>query len=77
MFIVEKLKLNKFVEVAVPKASDLFARLGSRVTPDNMYSEESDTVQGLNKVEQLGMTLLDVENQAAEAAKKSKETNSE
>lgn len=75
MFIVEKLKLNKFVEVAVPKASDLFARLGSRVTPDNMYSEESDTVRGMNKVEQLGATLLDVENQAAKAAKNSSKSD--
>ena len=31
MFVNEKLKLNKFVPVSIPKNRDLYARIGGRV----------------------------------------------
>lgn len=31
MYVIEKLKLNKFVPVSIPKNRDLYARIGGRV----------------------------------------------
>ena len=46
MVIEEKLKLNKFREVSIPKASDMFARLGYRNLPDNNYTGDAETFEG-------------------------------
>ena len=53
MFVVDKLKLNKFVHVEIPKNSDFFYRLaGARPTaPANAYTGDDILPQSMNKVD--------------------------
>lgn len=46
MVIEEKLKLNKFREVSIPKPSDMYARLGYRNLPDGNYTGEEEMFEG-------------------------------
>lgn len=69
MFINEKLKLNKFREVAIPKANDMFARLGYRTTPETSFTGDEELIEG-NKLEQLAEQTKLYEKYAAEEAKK-------
>lgn len=77
MVIEEKLKLNKFQQVSIPRPSDMFARLGFRSMPESAYTGDEILPSG-NKVENLGKQVRMYEKYAAEeAAKKAAETPSE
>lgn len=64
MFVVDKLKLNKFVHVEIPKKSEYYARLaGLQVNiPSSMYSGDKMPPKG-NKTDILAQ--LDAKNSAA------------
>lgn len=64
MFVVEKLKLNKFVHVEIPKKSDYFARLAglSVNIPSSAYSGDEMPPKG-NKTDILAQ--MDAKNSAA------------
>ena len=76
MVIEERLKLNRFQQVSIPKPSDMFARLGGRITPATEYSGE-EVLQQSNKVEQLGEQMKMYEQYAEEEARKAAEQPSE
>lgn len=67
MIIHEKMRLNKFQQVSIPKPSDMFARLGLRETPANQYSGEEEMLGDMNKVEQLGAQMKMYEQYAEQA----------
>lgn len=51
MIIVDTLKHNRFTQVNIPSASDLFARVGQRVAPSSSYSGEETLDPSINKVD--------------------------
>lgn len=54
MFVPEKLKLNKFVEVAIPRNSVLLGRLGLHDTkPQSFTGDESDIPMMQSKLDML------------------------
>ena len=69
MFIVEKLKLNKFRECSIPKPCDYFKRLGSRSLPVSQYSGDEMIKEG-NKIDNLAyMDEFDKQRQSEENSK--------
>lgn len=79
MFIVEKLKLNKFVHVEIPKNSDFFSRLaGARpVAPAGSYTGDDVVPNQLNKIDELieadKVNMNQLRREAAEARNKDAE----
>ena len=69
MVIEEKMKLNKFQQVSIPKPSDMFARLGFRQTPASEFAGDQTLPTG-NKVDQLGEQMKMYEQYAEEEARK-------
>lgn len=70
MFIPEKMKVNKFQDVAIPSNKSFFARLGN-VDPDILkYSGDEVVPEQLNKVD----SLVDYELYAEVMAKKESES---
>lgn len=73
MFVVEKLKLNKFVHVEIPNNSDFFYRLsGARpVAPENAYTGDEYMPNSMNKVDMLAaadrVNMNQLRQEAAEA----------
>lgn len=73
MFVVEKLKLNKFVHVEIPKNSDFFYRLaGARpVAPAGAFTGDDIVPNGMNKIDELyradSVNLNQLRREAAEA----------
>lgn len=77
MVIEEKLKLNKFQQVSIPRPSDMFARMGFRAMPESAYTGDEILPNG-NKVENLGEQVRMYEKYATEqAAKEAEKTPSE
>lgn len=80
MKVNDKLKLNKFRFVSIPKNADYFARLGGArpVAPNGAYSGETCISNNLSKVEQLyeaeKMNLNAIRQEAAENRNKAQET---
>lgn len=74
MYCIEKLKLNKAVNVPVGRSVDLFRAVGSRVAPQNLYSGENEVPRDMNKVDELASTEADLlreyDAKMAEEAKK-------
>lgn len=70
MFVVEKLKLNKFVHVEIPKKSEFYARLAGvqPSIPSSMYSGDELIPKG-NKTDILAQ--MDAKNSAALAREES------
>lgn len=58
MYVPEKLKVNKFVDVQIPSNKDYFARLGRQALPDGQYTGDeaasmpSDKVSSISAEEQ-------------------------
>lgn len=73
MFVVEKLKLNKFVHVEIPSNKDFFSRLaGARpIAPASAYSGDESVPNSMNKTDQLmyadEMNMNQIRREAAEA----------
>lgn len=73
MYCPKKLKLNKFVDVAIPKNSDFFARLaGARPeAPSGAYTGDDILPVGMTKTELLASIsekdLNQIRKEAAEA----------
>lgn len=70
MYVVEKLRLNKYVEVSVPRNKDLFERMGGRVPPLGTTGFTSEL--GKNKMEILSdseSALLDEFEQSTKTQK--------
>lgn len=56
MFVIEKLKLNKFQDVPIQKPSAMFVRYGLHDLPNSAYTGDSDPMpMASNKVD--GMKL--------------------
>lgn len=53
MFIPEKLKLNKFELVRIPRAKEYISRFGLNPSPASSYSGDDVISNGSNKVENL------------------------
>lgn len=55
MFVVEKLRLNRFKAVSVPTAKDLYLRMGLRNSPDFQDGQVADfsstTMEQLDNLE--------------------------
>lgn len=68
------MKLNKFVQVAIPKNSEFFSRLAGNMPkiPDGFFSGDSDIPEGMRKTEILQrvdkMEMNEIRREAAEAA---------
>lgn len=71
MFINDKMKVNKFKLVAIPRNRDYFGRLGNNACPESMYSGDVFIPQG-NKVDVLAyMDAYDAMKQREESKSKS------
>lgn len=46
MYIPEKLKLNRFRQVNIPRPKDYFARFGNMSTPSGRYSGDQSLISG-------------------------------
>lgn len=53
MYCPEKLKLNKVVQVAIPKPRDMFANFGLHDSSESSYSGAYAAAAPLSKVEEL------------------------
>lgn len=51
MIIISTLKHNKFQQVNVPVARDLFARVGKRAAPASAFSGEETLDPSVNKID--------------------------
>jgi len=62
MYVIEKLKLNRFKQVAIPKPSELYARLGHGSIPmDNAYTGEELASMNQRKTDQIARSMEDYE----------------
>lgn len=67
MYIIEKLKLNRFQVVAIPKASELFARFGRTGLPaSSAYTGDDALAFSERKTEQIANSIQDYEQYARE-----------
>lgn len=53
MYTIEKLRLNKFEEVAIPKGKDIFSKVGARIPSIDMYGGENAPTETMDKLGQL------------------------
>lgn len=62
MIIIDELKHNKFENVSVPKAGDLFARVGPRAAASTDYSGEDFLDPSASKLDIVKNISKDTEN---------------
>lgn len=73
MYVIDELKLNRFQDVAIPKVSDVFARIGRGDVPsDKAFTGDSVADFGQRKTDQLAQSMADYEQYAREEASKSR-----
>lgn len=60
MTIPEKLKINKFREVLVPRMRDIFARFGYLASPATQYSGDNPVIIDENKVQNIARTYAEL-----------------
>lgn len=73
MFIPEKMKVNKFEDVAIPSNKSFFARLG-QVSPDVLkYSGDEVVPEQMTKSQEIDDFALYAEQMAREQATKDSE----
>lgn len=71
MYIIPELKLNKFRLVAIPKAKDLYARLGRVGVPSsNSYTGDETAQYAQRKTDQIRDGIEQYEQYAREQAEK-------
>lgn len=70
MYVVESLRLNKFVEVSIPRNRDLYARVGGRIP--SMGTSGFVSELGQNKLDILAADNAALEAEYAESAQKLK-----
>lgn len=62
MYIIEKLKLNRFKMVAIPKPCELYARLGHGNLPaDSAYTGDDIASMNKRKTDQMAQAMEDYE----------------
>ena len=72
MYIIPELKLNKFKLVAIPKAKDLYSRIGRVGIPSsNAYTGDEAAEYAQRKTDQIRDGLEQYEQYAREQAQKS------
>lgn len=80
MYVVEKLKGNRFQDVAIPKNRDYFRRMNGNypVPPLSAYSEDATVPLGMNKTEILAtagyVDIQAIRREAAEARNAAQES---
>lgn len=83
MYCPEKLKLNKFRLVSIPKNRDFFARLGGTrpSVPSGAFTGDDYIPSGMRKIDQLSaaqkMELNNLRAEAAEARNKAQTDSSD
>ncbi len=66
----EKMKVNKFHDVAIPRNAEYFARFGYAVSPSCSYTGDEPAPQPMNKTDMLAdMERYDAMKQAEENSK--------
>ena len=75
MYTIEKLRLQKFEEVAIPKGKDIFSKVGARIPSIDMYGGEEAPTENRDKLGQLhaAENLILDEMEAHEEAKREAE----
>lgn len=69
----EKMKVNSFRQVAIPRNAEYFARYGYAVSPASLYTGDEPAPKPMNKTDILAdMERYDAMKQAEENAKPSK-----
>ena len=63
MYVPEKLKLNKFRPVAIPRAMDIVRKLGERVMLPNQYTGDEDLNINQSKLDELKQGEIEVMKQ--------------
>lgn len=85
MYVPEALKVNRFVDVAIPSNKDYFARLGRQALSEGQYTGDDPAQMPSAKVDQISaedqrifdeirQREIDQARAAAAVAKKSKQT---
>lgn len=78
MYVNEKLKLNKFRYVAIPKPSEYFKRFGGMLPTGDSYTGEEVAVMPMSKVDMLGRAAdYDMYQQYAEHLQSEQQEKSE
>lgn len=75
MYVPEKMRVNKFADVAIPSNKDYFARLGSQVIPSGQYTGDEPAMMPSDKVSQISaeeQRMYDEMMQAEELANENK-----
>lgn len=76
MYIIEKLKLNRFKMVSIPKPCELYARLGHGNLPaENAYTGEELAQMHQRKTDQMSQAMEDYERYAKEMEHQGNEGN--
>lgn len=71
MYVIDELKLNRFQDVAIPKCSELFSRIGRTGIPsDKAFTGDIVADFGQRKTDQLAQSMSDYEQYAREEAAK-------
>ena len=65
MYVPEKLKLNKFKLVRIPRPSEIVARFGLVNSPASKYSGDESSSPMLNKTEYLDNASRQISNAAS------------
>lgn len=73
MHVIEKLRLQKFEEVAIPKNKDLFQKIGPRIPTMNLYGGENAPSEPMDKLAQIHAA----ENSILDEMEKSENANKE
>jgi len=69
MYVIPELKLNKFKPVAIPKASELFARFGRTGIPaSSAYTGDETIPFSERKTDSISRSMADYEQYAREQA---------
>lgn len=66
MIIIKQLKHNRFENVSIPKAVDLFKRVGKRVADSQKYSGDEYLSPTLSKVEAANAVMSETEKEKSE-----------
>lgn len=70
LFLDEKMKVNIFKNVAIPRNADYFSRYGFAVSPSSLYSGDETAPSPMNKTDILAdMERYDAMKQAEENSK--------
>lgn len=69
----EKMKINRFVAVAIPRNCEYMRRFGKQTTLNNQYTGDKSAPRSGNKVDMLYQAdLMDLQDQRADAAQAEK-----